>query len=121
MTQPWFNPIWFGALYGTIAGGGGGALMGVLGGLVGGVLAPRGIGRRWVLGGMLVLVLLGLAQLGFGVYVLLVGQPYAIWFAPVLCGLIYTLVVGPLIPVVRKRYAQAEARRMDAESIRGRS
>ena len=119
MTQPWFNPILFGALYGAIGGGGGGTLIGLFGGLVGSVLAPRAIGRRWVLGGMLFVVLLGLAQLGFGLYALLAGQPYAIWFPPTLCGVIYAVVMGGLIPVIRARYVQAESRRMDAEAIRG--
>jgi hypothetical protein len=118
MTQPWFEPNLFGALYGGIAGGGGGALIGIFGGLIGSVLAPRAIGRRWVLGGMGFVVLLGLAQLGFGLYALLAGQPYGIWFPPTLCGVIYAAVVGSLIPVIRRCYAEAEARRMDAEAIR---
>ncbi len=120
MTQPWFHPMWFGALYGAILGGGGGTLIGVGGALVGGILAPRAIGRRWVLGAMLCVVLLGLAQLAFGVFALVAGQPYAIWYPPMLCGVLYTIVVGVLIPVIRRRYAQAEARRMDAAALRGR-
>ena len=48
MTQPWFDPIRFGALYGGIGGG----LLGSLGGILGaaaGTLAPKGKGRSFIL------------------------------------------------------------------------
>jgi hypothetical protein len=117
MAEPWFDPSQFGAWYGTIAGGVGGTLGGVVGGLAG-MLAPRGIGRRWILGLMYAIVALGLAQLSFGVYALLAGQPWGIWYGLVLCGSIYTVVLGALIPIVRLRYREAENRRVEAEGLR---
>ena len=117
MAEPWFDPNAFGAWYGAIAGGVGGTLVGCFGGLIG-YLAPRGQGRRFVLTVMIGIVVAGLSQIGFGVVALASGQPYGIWYPPLLCGGIFTVVTGSLIPTVRKRYAEAELRRMEAEAIR---
>jgi hypothetical protein len=117
MAEPWIEPNHFGAWYGTIAGEVGGTLGGLLGALSG-TLAPRGMGRSWILGFMYVFVAAGIAQLLFGIYALLVGQPYGIWYGPMMCGTVYAVVVGSLIPVVWKRYRQAEERRLDAEALR---
>ena len=59
-----------------------------------------------------------IVQLILGLYALLAGQPYGIWYGPLLCGTIYTTVVGGLIPAVRLRYRQAEERRLEAEALR---
>jgi hypothetical protein len=117
MSQPWFDQAMFGALYGAIVGGVGGTLGGLLGAL-GGWLAPQGKGRNWILGGMWAFVVFGLANLALGGYALYDGQPYAIWYGPLLGGVIFTVVVGSLIPVMRFRYKQAEERRLQAENFR---
>src|SRR5262245_1642159 len=119
MSEPWFNENTFGALWGAIAGGGGGSLGGLWGALVG-TLAPQGKGRTWLLGAGWVFVGLGVLSLAFGLYALAVGQPYGIWYGPCLTGVIFIAVVGCLIPVARRRYAEAEARRLQAEDFRGR-
>jgi hypothetical protein len=46
-------------------------------------------------------------------------QPYHVWYPLVLIGGILTLVMGPLLPVVRLRYRQAEQRKLDAAGLRG--
>lgn len=117
MAQPWFEPNQFGAWYGSIAGGVGGTLGGILGASFG-TLGPRGIGRTFILGSMYFFVLLGIAQLIFGVYAIIVGQPWGIWYGPVLCGAIFSIVMGPLIPFARSSYRQAEERRLEAEALR---
>ncbi|HEY2883394.1 MAG TPA: hypothetical protein VGJ15_13190 [Pirellulales bacterium] len=117
MAEPWFDPVHFGAMYGSIGGGICGAL-GALIGTCGGILAPRGKGKTLVLGLMYLTVALGVAQLLFGIYALCAGQPWAIWYGPVLCGFIATVVVTPLIPMFRMRYRQAEERRIEAEALR---
>jgi len=117
MAEPWFNEIWFGTLYGSIVGGGGGSLGGVLGALAG-VLAPQGKGRGLILGGMYTMVVFGVLSLVFGLVALFAGQPYGIWFAPVLAGVIFVAVAGGLIPVIRRRYAEAEHRRLEAAAVR---
>jgi hypothetical protein len=117
MTEPWFDPIRFGVLYGAI----GGSALGVLGGILGaasGYLAPRGRGRSLILGAFTILLVVGLVHLVVGLYAFISGQPYGIWYALVLIGVILSSVMGGLLPVVRKRYAQAEARRVNAAVLR---
>ncbi len=118
MATPWFDPNTFGAWFGAIGGGVGGSLCGLLGAAAG-TLAPRGKGRPWILGSMAAMIGLGVLSLGFGIVALVKGQPYGIWYPAVLSGLVVTIVMGSLLPVVRWRYAEAEARRMEAESLRG--
>jgi hypothetical protein len=117
MTEPWFDPIRFGALYGAI----GGSALGVLGGVLGaasGYLAPRGKWRSLILGAFAALLIIGILNLVVGLYALVSGQPYGIWYVLVLTGTILTVVMGALLPVVRKRYTEAEARRMGAAALR---
>jgi hypothetical protein len=117
MSQPWFDEMTFGVLYGSIVGGVGGTLGGLLGAMAG-TLAPRGKGRGLILGAMVVFLAFGLVNLGVGLVALFTGQPYGIWFCLLLIGCIFTFVIGPLIPVVRKRYSEAEMRRLQAENLR---
>jgi hypothetical protein len=117
MAAPWFNPIQFGTWYGTIIGSVTGVVGGTLGALAGN-LATRGIGRSWILRSFYFVVALGVLQFSFGLCALVVGQPRNIWFWPFLIGLIVASVMGPLIPVVRQRYRQAEKRRLEAEALR---
>lgn len=117
MTEPWFDPIRFGALYGAIGGGALGGLGGILGAAAG-YFAPRGKGRSVILGAFAGLAVVGILHIVVGVYALVSGQPYGIWYALLLTGAILTIVMGALFPVVRKRYAEAEARRIDAAVLR---
>ena len=117
MTEPWFDPIRFGAFYGGIGGGLLGGLGGMLGGLAG-TLAPKGKGRSFILGAFTLMLLIGIGNLVVGIYALSVGQPYGIWYPLVLIGGILTVVIGSLRPVVRKRYQEFEARKMEAGALR---
>jgi hypothetical protein len=117
MAEPWFDESTFGALFGSIVGGVGGSLMGILGGLAG-WLAPKGVGRSWMVGAFGVFLLGGLVSLCFGIYALTCGQPYGIWYPLLLCGVLFTALTGGLLPVLRRRYAEAEQRRLEAENIR---
>ena len=118
MAEPWFSdPNMFGALFGSIAGGIGGTLVGLLGAAAG-VLAPRGKGRLWILGGMTVFAGVGMVLLATGLVALFSGQPYGIWYPFTLCGAIFAAVCGSLIPALRRVYERAEERRLDAQAIR---
>ena len=117
MTEPWFNENLFGALWGGIGGGVGGSLGGLWGALVG-TLAPRGKGRTWLIPIGWGFIGLGVLSLAFGLYALAAGQPYGIWYGPVLTGGLVVTVIGCLMPVVYRRYAEAEARRVQAEEFR---
>ena len=118
MAEPWTDPNTFGAYAGAILGGGGGTLAGIWGALAG-TLAPRGKAKTLVLGFGIGLAALGAILAGVGLYALIDGQPYGIWYPLVLAGAIVALVTGTLIPLVRKRYAEAEARVLAAEQMRG--
>src|SRR5438270_155864 len=61
----------------------------------------------------------GVLLLCVGLYALLDGQPYGIWYPLTLAGGLLALICGVLTPIVRKRYAEAEARRLTAEQFRG--
>src|SRR5205807_1040408 len=119
MAQPWFDEltfgVWVGALGGSVAGG-----LGGLWGAMIGIFAPRGKGRAVLIPIGWCFVTAGVLSLAFGLYALAAGQPYGIWYGPVLLGGIMTVVIGSLLPVVYKRYAEAEARRVQAEEFRGR-
>ncbi|MCI0331175.1 MAG: hypothetical protein L0196_09590 [candidate division Zixibacteria bacterium] len=105
---PWFDdPNRFGALFGAIVGGGGGTLGGLLGALAG-KLAPRGKGRQIVVGGFVLFISVGAVLLAAGIYALVSGQPYAIFYPLLLCGGIFCAVMGGLLPLVLKRYREAE-------------
>jgi len=112
------NPDAFAAWYGGIVGGGGGALVGLLGGLAG-TFAPRGKGRTWIEGGFRLATAVGVLNLIFAVAALAMGQPGGIWQPALFVGLIIGGVSGGLLPTVRKRYDEAERRRLDAETLRG--
>ena len=118
MAEPWFDPIQFGTWYGSVVGGGGGALVGILGGTAGSLLVPRGIGKPFVLGAFWAVTLFGVASLLTGIFALVTGQPYGIWYPLTLVGFIFSVVCGGLIPTIKARYRQAEQRHLEAESIR---
>jgi len=93
----------------------------MLGGLLGaltGWLAPQGKGRSLVLGAFTLMIAVGLIHLAVGLYAVLSGQPYAIWYPLLLIGFILSVVMGALRPVARKRYEEVEARRMEAAVLR---
>lgn len=117
MAEPWFDELTFGVLVGGFGGGLLGTLGGLWGGLVG-MLAPRGKGRTILITIGWAFVGLGVVSLAFSLCALAAGQPYGIWYSTLLPGVILTAVIGGLMPVVYKRYAQAEARRVQAEEFR---
>src|SRR4051812_4719360 len=108
MSAPWFDEITFGVWVGGIGGG----LLGTLGGLWGGfvgMLAPRGKGRSVLIPIGWAFVAVGAMSLAFSLCALLAGQPYGIWYSTLLPGVILTGLFCSLMPVVYKRYAEAEA------------
>ncbi len=117
MVEPWFDPMKFGAFDGGVGGGLLGSLGGVLG-AVAGKLAPQGKARGLVMGAFTAFTLIGIVNLVFGIYAVATGQPYGIWYPLVLIGFLLTVLFTALKPVVRKRYDEAEARRMEAAAFR---
>jgi hypothetical protein len=99
-----------------LIGGGIGALIGVMGGLIG-ILCGRGKAEGVVVSLMHVMKLVGLAGLALGIVALAVKQPYAVWYPPLLIGVICTSLGFALTPTVRRRYAELEDRRMRAHDL----
>ena len=117
MVEPWFDPVAFGAWYGGVVGGVGGTLAGLLGGAIG-VCAQRGALRRTLIGMMWFFVAFGIINILFGGLAYFSGQPWSIWYGPLLAGVILAVVMGSLIPVALRAYARAERRRLDARLMR---
>ncbi len=113
MNDPWFDPIRWAWLPGTLLG----CLGGLWGALVG-TLAPQGKARNLVLGSGMLLWGLSAISLAAGLTALCTGQPYGVWYGLGLAGLLGTLVLGPLLPLVRHHYREAEERRIQAEDFR---
>ncbi|HSW10660.1 MAG TPA: hypothetical protein VLK32_07120, partial [Bacillota bacterium] len=107
--------MWFsestGHMLGAWLGASAGVLMGTHGALTG-LLLPRGKGKRVVLSAILVFLAAGTLSLGTGLYALLTGQPYHVWYPFMLVGGILLLVEGPAWFGVRTLYRQVELDRM---------
>ena len=115
MATPWFEPATVNMLGGLLGGVGGAA--GILGGLAGS-LAPRGIGRRWILGAWMFFIAAGVLLLVVGLIALLAGQPFWIAWPFLASGAGLSGLMGMLLPVIRHRYEEAEERRVTAEALR---
>lgn len=96
-------------LFGGIAG----TVFGCLGGLIG-TLAGLGKARPLVVALMVAMLVAGILNLVAGIVALSLGQPYAVYYPLLLLGAISTLVIGPLLPTIRRRYAEIELRKMSA-------
>jgi hypothetical protein len=110
MREPWFDANSWAWLPGTLLG-----IFGGLWGSLAGILAPQGKAQPLVLGLSWLLISLSLLMLAAGVMALASGQPYGVWYGLGWPGLLGTLVLAPLLPLVRKRYREAEERLMRDE------
>ena len=83
-----------------------------------GVLAPRGKGRAFVMALHWSALALGAVFIVAGITAVVGGQPYGVWYALLLPGLLMVVLMGTMTPVIRLRYRQAEHRRLQAEEFR---
>ena len=93
-----------------------GSSLGIIGAAIGG-LTGTARSRRLAVSLAVTTVIFcgGLLLLGFAA--LLLKQPYAVCYPLVLCGGIGTVVVGSLIPAMKRRYAELELRKMSAADV----
>jgi len=101
-----------GGLVGAILGCFGG-LIGCLGG-IGGTLAARGRGRWFVHTVLIFMVVTGAALLVVGLVAVGTQQPYHVYYPFLLGGFLFFVLGMVFIPVMRKRYAESELRKMQA-------
>ncbi len=112
MTEPWFDANQYAWIPGTA--------LGVLGGTWGtlvGILAPRGKGKPLIIGLWGLLMAYSLVLLITGVFALTQNQPYGIWYGLAFPGLLGLVLLGSLSYVMRLRYRQAEAQRLQAKDF----
>jgi hypothetical protein len=111
MHEPWFpqSLVW---LPGIILG----CTAGLLWVLVS-ILAARGRGKALVFGLYWILLGASLMLLGTGLFAMAAGQPYGIWYALVLAGLIGTLVLGYYRAAIFNSYRRAALRRFFTQEL----
>jgi hypothetical protein len=107
----WWTPKQAGAI-----GGIGGVLIGCFGGLIG-LLAGKGKARNFVLTTMKIFIALGILLTIAGFVAVVSSQPYAVWYALLLPGVILTLVFSLTLPSIQKRYDELEIRRMTSVDV----
>jgi MFS family permease len=112
VTEPWFDPNRYAWVFGTALGILGGTL-----GSVAGSLAPRGKARTLVMGLFVAGLVACASMLAAGVLALIEEQPYGVWYGLALPGALGLIVLGGLLPVVQKRYREAEQRRVAATDL----
>lgn len=108
--------VWQGGRWAGVAGG----IFGILAGLWGaiaGILASRGRARNLVLAGTAIITTASGLLLLSGAALYLRGAAWHSWFPAVNIGLIGSLVFGIGYFVVRRRYEEAERRRMLAMDL----
>ena len=117
--DPWWTQQQAGVLGGLVGGVIVGGLFGGIGGGLGGPLAPKGLCKNLVVGFYIFGIAFGLALLGVGLYALIVGQPFHVWFWPVQAGGLLALLYAILLPtVILRAYRMHDARRLAAEELR---
>jgi hypothetical protein len=110
--EPWFDPNQYAWIPGTVFG----STAGIMGGMVG-WLVPRGKGRRFILTGWITLWASAFALGCAGMVALLNGQPWGVWYALLLPGVIGTIVMGATLLIILKSYREVEQRRLSAKDF----
>ncbi len=105
--------VWWTDSTGGLIGGIGGSVVGVLAAL-GVWLVARGRRRDAVLGAMWVGLGAGIVTFAVGLYAVVDGQGYGVYYPLLLLGGLLALVCGLGYPVIRRRYEAVELRRMHA-------
>ena len=110
--EPWFDPNQYAWIPGTVFG----ATAAIMGGMVG-WLVPRGRGRRFILTAWISMWAAAFALLGVGVPALMNGQPWGVWYAFLLPGVVGVAVMGGTLLVILKSYREIEQRRLAAKDL----
>ena len=113
VTGSWWPPEQTGLI-----GGIGGSVIGCLGALLG-LLASKGNARTFVLATMKIFIALGILLTIAGFVAVVSSQPYAVWYALLLPGVILTLVFSLTLPSIQRRYDELEIRRMTSVDTMG--
>ncbi len=116
--DPWWTEQGAG-LAGALIGGVGGSVFGGIGGGVCGPLAAAGKGRAFVVAFFWFAIVAGAALVITGVVAkIFMDQPTHVWLPLVGPGALIAALSGGLMPAMKKRYADAEQRKLAAEELR---
>jgi hypothetical protein len=102
---------WWSQEQSGLIGGVGGSVIGCFGALLG-LLASKGKARNFVLTSIKIFIGLGILLTIAGFVAVVLKQPYAVWYALLLPGVILTLVFSLNLPSIQRRYDELEIRRM---------
>lgn len=114
-TENNFNGWWSPQQSGLI-GGIGGSLIGCFGGLIG-LLVSRGKARNFVLAAVKCFIALGSLLTIAGLVAVMFQQPYAVWYALLLPGVILILVFSLNLHSIQRRYDDLEIRRITSLDV----
>lgn len=97
----------------TLVGAIGGTLVGLWGALAG-FLVSRGKARTFVLGSASLLIVAGAVLLATGIFAVIDGQPYAVYYPLLLFGGILVVAVGIIRAYLPRRYEAVELQKMQS-------
>jgi len=107
------STAWWSDRQAGMLGGIVGSLLGILGAVIG-WLGSTARAKGFVLGTLKGIAWLGIGAVVFGVLAFAVGQPYAVYYPPVLLGTISAALGFSLPRALIKRYEELELRRIQA-------
>ncbi len=110
MSEPWFNGDQYGWIIGVTMAAAGAATA-----ILTAKLAPKARGRRFMVVNLYSQFVISVLLVAVGLIGRFSGQPYSVWFAVFLPGLIGVVVLSVMIPRTLRTYRQAQQRRL-AES-----
>ena len=118
--------MWFDSSTAGLVGGMGGlvgGMGGLLGGLIGcygamaGIFGRKGKFKKIILASGFGFIVLGVILLCVGLFALVTGQPYHVWYPFTLLGGLFTLILIPNYIVLKKVYTQAELKKMNVDDL----
>jgi hypothetical protein len=107
---------WWGNRTASWIGGILGPLLGIMGAIVG-TLSGMGRGRKVAIGICWFAIVFGSVCLAAGLVAVAMSQPYVVYFPLLLIGFLSTVIMSSVLPSTRKRFENAELRRMEAMDV----
>lgn len=117
----WVSPNssnWWSPQQSGLIGGIGGSIIGCFGGLIG-WLVSKGKARKFVLTMTAIFIVLGVFLIVGGLVAAILKQPYSVWYALLLPGVILVLVFSLNLHSIQRRYDELEIRRMTSIDTMG--
>lgn len=114
---PWMAAGWWTPRDSGVLGGVFGSTFGLLGGAIG-ILTSKGRSRRAVMALVRTAIVLGTCLTVLGLAAWMAGQPFHVWNVLILTGLMVVAIFSTNLGSIRRRFEEAELRRMSAIDTR---